>query len=159
MSKSTKSLRALLGLVDFVGYQNRSRISEMLPDARQGAGVAGCDRAPDQDSFLSEVGEMFRSGLSGSGVSAALGDLHSRFKPTGWGAAADSWVSAEPNRPRAVSELEAATGPETLADLGQKTGLSRAELLLRLNAALPEVVNRLTPNGRIPTDEEAQAVF
>lgn len=158
MSKSTPSLLALLGLVAFAGYQNRGRISEMLSDAEQDRSVAGGDPSLRQGNFLAEIGNVFKTGMSGTGVSAALSDLQSRFKRAGWGDAADSWVSKAPNRPLDVSELEAAIGAETLGELGRKTGLSQAELLLRLNASLPEVVNRLTPNGRLPSDEEAQAL-
>lgn len=158
MLKSTPSFLALLGLVAFAGYQNRGRISEMLSDAQHDTRVAGTDSALRQDSFIDEIGNLLQSGMSGSGLTAALSDLQSRFKSAGWGDAADSWVSTDPNRPLDVSELEAAIGAETLGELSSKTGLSRAELLLRLNVALPAVVNRLTPNGRIPTAEEAHAI-
>jgi uncharacterized protein YidB (DUF937 family) len=158
MSKSTPSLLALLGLVAVAGYQNRGRISEMLSDAQQNTRAMGTNNSPIHEGFLAEIGNVFRSGLSGLGVSTALGDLQSHFKSMGWGDAAESWVSSDPNRPLDVTELEAALGPETLAELGQKTGLSRAELLLRLNAALPEVVNRLTPNGRLPLDGEDEGL-
>ena len=55
-------------------------------------------------------------------------------------------------------DLEAAIGDETLTELQAKTGLSRAELVQRLSQSLPDVVNRLTPNGRVPTDAEAQSL-
>ena len=60
--------------------------------------------------------------------------------------------------PLGVDALEAALGNETLAELAHKTGLPRAELLLRLNVALPDVVNRFTPNGRLPTEGEGKAL-
>ena len=40
------------------------------------------------------------------------------------------------------------------AELTEKTGLSRAELLERLSKTLPEAVNHLTPKGRLPTEAE-----
>lgn len=156
MSKSTPSLLALLGLVAFAGYQNRDRISDMLTDARQSTRDDGT--TPQRGNFLADIGQTLQSGLASSGLSTALGDLVARFKASGRGAAAESWVSTETNRPVNVDELEAALGPETLDELSDKTGLSRAELLLRLNVALPEVVNRLTPMGRLPNDDEAQTL-
>ena len=86
-----------------------------------------------------------------------LGDLVDRFKASGQGDAADSWVSDKPNMPLGVDALQAALGHETLTELAQKTGLSQAEVLLRLNVALPDVVNRFTPDGRLPTESEGQA--
>ncbi len=152
MSRSTPSLLALLGLVAVAGYQNRDRISEMLSDARQKTTEPGQSMPPAAGSFMDEVGQFFQTGH----LSTALTDLVARFKASGRGDTADSWVSDRANMPLGVDALEAALGNETLAELAQKTGLSRAELLLRLNVALPEVVNRLTPNGRLPTEGESQ---
>ena len=154
MSSSTPSLLALLGLVAVAGYQNRDRISEMLSDARQKSTVSGMASAPMGGGFIAEIGQFFQ----GRSVSTALGDLVDRFKAAGQGAAADSWVSDKANMPLGVDALEAALGQETLAELARKTGLSQAEVLLRLNVALPDVVNRLTPNGRLPTEGEGQAL-
>ncbi|WRH64509.1 MAG: YidB family protein [Fuscovulum sp.] len=165
MSKSTPSLMALLGLVAFAGYQNRARIADMLADARQNR--AGADgTTPEQGGFLAEIGQIFQPGPSGvatagtgfssTGLSSALRDLKDRFTATGQGEAAESWISTEANRPLNVEALEAALGPETLDDLARKTGISRAELLLRLNVALPEVVDSMTPEGRLPTDGGTQ---
>lgn len=150
MSKSTPSLLALLGLVAVAGYQNRDRISEMLFDARQKSTAAGTDLMPTGSGFVAELGQFFQ----GRSISSALSDLVDRFKVAGHGDAADSWVSDKANMPLGVDKLEAALGQETLAELAQKTGLSQAEVLLRLNVALPDVVNRFTPNGRLPIEGE-----
>ena len=156
MSKSTPSLLALLGLVAVAGDQNRGRISEMLSDARQRPPGTRSDTA-ESGGFLSEIGDLFGSGKAGGTLSAGLGDLVDRFRDTGRATAAESWVSKAPNMPVDIEELEAAIGPETLDELGRKTGLPRNELLLRLNAALPEVVDRFTPEGRVPTESEARS--
>ncbi len=154
MSRSTPSLLALLGLVAVAGYQNRDRISEMLSDARQKSEASGTPLAPSGGGFVAEIGQFFQ----GRSVATVLGDLVDRFKAAGQGDTADSWVSDKANMPLGVDTLEAALGQETLAALAQKTGLSQAEVLLRLNVALPDVVNRFTPNGRLPTKGEAQAL-
>lgn len=162
MSRSTPSLLALLGLVAVAGYQNRGRISEMLADARQRSSEPARDVRRTGESadrgFLSELGGLFGAGTAGGTLASGLGDLVNRFRDAGRGAPADSWVSDKENMPIDVAELEAAIGPETLDELGGKTGLSRQELLLRLNAALPEVVNRFTPNGRLPTEAESRNI-
>lgn len=156
MSKSSPSLLALLGLVAFAGYQNRGRIGDMLTDARHSARQSGA--GPEQESFLGDIGQKLQAGLAGGGLPDALSDLIARFTNSGRGSAAESWVSTEANHPVNVNDLESALGQDTLDELSQKTGLSQAELLLRLNAALPDVVNSLTPNGRLPTEGEAQTI-
>ena len=158
MSKSTPSLLALLGLVAVAGYQNRGRISEMLADARQKAAAPGSSMPPASGGFIAEISQIFQASPTFSHVSTALADLVERFKSSGRADAADSWVSDKANMRIGVDELEAALGNDTLAELTRKTGLPRAELLLRLNVALPEVVNRFTPNGRLPAEGEAHAL-
>ena len=39
-------------------------------------------------------------------------------------------------------------------DCPRQTGLTREELLARLKSVLPEAVDKLTPQGRLPTEEE-----
>lgn len=158
MSRSTPSLLALLGLVAVAGYQNRTRISEILDTARQtppGSPVA----ANGGGGLLSQIGQMFQagSGTLGSTVSGGLEDLLARFRNAGQGRTADSWVASGANLPLQDTDLAAALGDDTLAEIGQKTGLSRDELLRRLSTALPDVVNSLTPQGRLPTAAEAEA--
>jgi len=159
MSKSTPSLIALLGLVAVAGYQNRGRISEMLTDARHTPqdGPAYPASPPGGGGFLSEIGGLFGGAAGGGTLASGLGDLINRFKETGRAAPADSWVSSQANMPMDVDALEAALGADTLDELARKTGLSRRALLLRLNTALPEVVNRFTPEGRLPTEDEARS--
>ena len=149
MSKSTPSLIALLGLVAVAGYQNRGRISEMLTDAQQQAANPGSPA----NGFMSDIARFFQTNPTGRTVSTALTDLVAQFRTAGQGDTAESWVSDRANKPVGVNDLEAALGNETLTELALKTGLTREQLLLRLNVALPDVVNRFTPTGQIPTDE------
>ncbi len=60
-----------------------------------------------------------------------------------------------PNRTIDSRDLERAIGPDVIATLTEKTGLSRDELLSRLSRALPEAVDNFTPDGRLPTEDEA----
>jgi uncharacterized protein YidB (DUF937 family) len=156
MSRSSPSLLALLGLVAVAGYQNRGRISEMLSDVQTSPDTDRVAKSPNGRGFLSEIGQVFQGGAAGSAVPGAISDLVQRFQDSGRGDTAASWVSDQPNRPIDVDELEVALGDDTLAELSAKTGMSRKELLLRLNTALPEVVNRMTPQGRLPTRDEGQ---
>ena len=76
------------------------------------------------------------------------------FSRGGSRAAADSWVQTGPNQEVSTSELEQALDDDTLVALTQQTRLSREELLSRLKAVLPTAVDKMTPEGRLPTDLE-----
>jgi uncharacterized protein YidB (DUF937 family) len=75
-----------------------------------------------------------------------------RFKQSGQGPTAESWVNKGPNKPCTAEELERAIGPEILKTLSDQTGLSRAELVSRLCRELPDAVDKYTPQGRLPTE-------
>ncbi|MBU1335104.1 MAG: DUF937 domain-containing protein [Alphaproteobacteria bacterium] len=158
MARGMPSMVALLGLLAVAGYQNRDKLGELL----NGAGGQSADPAnPGQSSgglgdLLSGLGGALGGASAGSVLSGGLGDLVDRFRQTGHGRQADSWINAdEDNAPVDAADLEDTLGEETIAELTQKTGLSRAELLERLSKTLPDAVNRMTPNGRMPTEDEA----
>jgi uncharacterized protein YidB (DUF937 family) len=158
MSRGTPSMVALLGLLAVAGYKNRDKIKEML-GAQQGAsGGPGLNARPGQQGALGGLGGLggLLGGLGAGGVlSGGIGELVERFKRNGQAQAADSWVSTGPNQPLAPDQLEKAIGPDTLKSLSQHTGLSRDELLSRLTREVPDAVDKFTPQGRLPTEDEA----
>ena len=152
MSRGFPSMTALLGLLAIAGYQNRDKIAEMLGGLGQGK-----PGAPGQTGLGGLLGQLSSSlgGASAGGVlSGGLGELLERFKQSGQGETAESWVRTGPNKPVTPSQLEQAVGPEVLETLSQQTGLSREELLARLSRELPDAVDKYTPQGRVPTEAE-----
>jgi uncharacterized protein YidB (DUF937 family) len=104
---------------------------------------------------LGNLGGLLGGASAGSVLSGGIGDLVERFKQTGQGDAAESWIKRGPNQQVAPEQLERAIGPEILDNLVQQTDLSRQELLSRLTQVLPEAVDKFTPDGRLPTEAEA----
>ena len=49
-------------------------------------------------------------------------------------------------------------GTDTLDALSQHTGLGREDLLAGLSQHLPDLIDQLTPNGRMPSEEEANTM-
>ena len=156
MSRGMPSMVALLGLLAVAGYQNRDKIAEVMggrqkePDGRPDP-----SELPSEGGLLSKLGGLIGGAGAGSVLSGGLRDLVDRFKQNGHGPAADSWVSPGPNQQLRTDQLEQAIGPEALNALLKQTGLSREELLTRLTQELPTAVDKLTPAGRLPTEDEA----
>jgi uncharacterized protein YidB (DUF937 family) len=96
-----------------------------------------------------KIGE-FVKGLSGS-QTGGVGDLIEQMKKKGLGEQADSWVSPGENKPVSEAQVDEALGPDLIDMLQKQTGLSRAELLERLSKVLPEAVDKMTPDGRVPS--------
>jgi uncharacterized protein YidB (DUF937 family) len=149
MSRGTPSMTALLALLAIAGYQNRDKIAEMLgklnDDKTGGDGQAGLG------NILRQFGGAGAGGILGGG----LGELVDRFKQSGQGETADSWVNTGANKPCAPAQLESAIGPEVLDSISKQTGLSREELVARLCRELPGAVDKYTPEGRLPTEARA----
>ena len=151
-SRGYPSLTALLGLLAVAGFQNRDKIAEMLRGATGGgAQPSPSPSAAPQGQLGGLLGNLGSSGSSVGGfLGGSLGELMDRFRQSGQGDVADSWVAQGPNKEVAPKQLEQAIGPDVLATLTQQTGLSREEILARLSKELPSAVDRYTPEGRLP---------
>jgi uncharacterized protein YidB (DUF937 family) len=155
MANRMPSLLALLGLAAFAGYQNREKIGGAIRDAQARRDTPGAPQS-GLDGILAGVGDLF-SGTDGNVLTGGLGDLMDRFKQAGQGDTADSWVNpGVPTRGLSPAEVEQAIGRENLDELSKRTGLRHEELLDRLATSIPETVDRLTPDGQMPTEEEAR---
>jgi uncharacterized protein YidB (DUF937 family) len=157
MSRGMPSMIALLGLLAVAGYQNRGKIAEVLGGLKQepGGGPGQNNQQGGQGGVLGNLGGLLSGASVGSVLSGGLRDLVERFTHNGQGQAADSWVKPGPNQQLGPDQLEQAIGPDVLNTLSQQTGLSREELLSRLTRELPAAVDKFTPEGRLPTEDEA----
>ena len=101
------------------------------------------------------AGAMGGGASSGHVVSGGLGDLLNSFQQAGHGDVAQSWVKDGPNQPVAPQQVEQAVGPDIIDQLAKSTGMSRDQLLAKLSQVLPQAVDGLTPDARVPTPQEA----
>ena len=81
------------------------------------------------------------------------------FEKNGLGPTVKSWVSTGPNQPISPDDLESAIGNDTLDTLAKRTGMNRDDLLAQMSQTLPGLVDKLTPHGRLPTQEEASRMM
>jgi uncharacterized protein YidB (DUF937 family) len=94
--------------------------------------------------------------LDGGGLLGGLSGLVGKLTQAGAGSQVNSWVGNGPNQPIDPSHLGNALGPDVVAQLSQRTGLTQQQIMEGLAQVLPQLVNNLTPNGRLPTPQEAQ---
>jgi uncharacterized protein YidB (DUF937 family) len=79
------------------------------------------------------------------GGEGGLGDLEDIIK---------SWIGTGPNKAVSPNQLHQALGAETIDRLSAETGLPRDDLLSQLSRALPEVIDKLTPDGKLPKEAD-----
>lgn len=156
MSDGYPSMTALLGLLAVAGYQNRDKIAEWLghdgasatqarPLSTEPAGT-GSSIPGNLERLIGGAGSVGVGGLIGRGLS----ELVDHFTKGGHAETAQSWIDHGPNHDIPAADLERAIGPQTLAALEQRTGLSKGELLARLSRDLPSAIDRYSPDGRLP---------
>lgn len=91
------------------------------------------------------------AGEGGGGLLEGLGGLLDRFRQAGQGQVADSWVRSGPNQPVSPGQLGNALGPNIIKTLSERSGIPEDELIRQLSQVLPGMVDKLTPQGRLPT--------
>ena len=160
MANKMPSMLALLGLLAVAGYQNRDKISEALKGLKDRSAAPTGGPQDGLGGILDGLGGLLGGAAGGGGLTGGLGDLMESFKKSGQSEVADSWVNPEVETEGLTpDQVERAIGTENLAELSRRTGLSREELLKRLATAIPESVDRLTPAGKFPTEDEARGYF
>lgn len=107
------------------------------------------------DLFPGGLGSVLGGAAAGSVLSGGLGNIIKELQDSGHGRVAQSWVGTGPNEEIAPKDLANALGSDTLNTLSKQTGLSMNDLLAGLSQNLPDLVDQLTPKGRLPTEEEA----
>jgi len=128
-----------------------SSVNAALPGGGMGGGGLGGGLG---DLLKGGLGGLLAGGAAGSVISGGLGDLLKQFQQNGQGDTVNSWVSPGPNKAISPGDLAKALGADQIATLASQSGLSRDELLAGLSQHLPDVINHLTPDGRLPTEHE-----
>jgi len=135
--------RLALALLGVLAYQNRERIGTWLGNATKPSGEPNDPSAAG--GILDTISRTFNT-------DGGLSEVLNRFRNAGSGDKVDSWVKEGPSEPIEPHQVEAAIDEATLKALSEQTGLSREELLRRLALELPNAVDRMTPDGRLPGD-------
>jgi uncharacterized protein YidB (DUF937 family) len=155
---------ALLGLIAWKAFKHLTASQPgaaappptPIPAPAPGGGMAG---GPGSGGGLGDVlkgplGGLLGGAAAGSVISGGLGDLLKQLQQGGHGETANSWVGGGPNKAISPGDLAGALGADQIDSLASQSGMSRDDLLNGLSQYLPKVVDHLTPDGRLPTDDE-----
>ena len=115
----------------------------------RGSGAGQTANVPTQPASDQDAG----------GVLGGLGGLLNKLQQGGLGNTANSWVGSGQNQPVSPSQLGSALGPSIIKMLAQKSGLSEEEITKQVSQVLPGIVDKLTPNGRLPTAAELSQIL
>ena len=113
-------------------------------------GALGQSQGGGQPDLLGAVIGMLGQGGGQAGGLGGLAGLVAKFQQSGLGDVAASWVGTGENKPIAPDLLGGVLGNDMLSGLAQQMGMNQGDLLGQLSQMLPQVVDKLTPNGQIP---------
>jgi len=136
-----------------------------------GAALGGNrEQSQSQDPLSAILGGLTGGSSAGSGGGAGnillqlalsmlqqqggLGGVLGKFREAGMGAQADSWVGTGQNMNISPNQLEQVLGSGALSDIASKLGMSQDQAGSAMSQVLPELINQLTPQGRVTPDSE-----
>jgi uncharacterized protein YidB (DUF937 family) len=109
--------------------------------------------APDKQKIPGSIPGSTQDASPGS-ILDGLGGLIDQFQKKGLGDVVDSWVNRGKNQAVAPDQVSVALGGDVVDELSRRTGLPRDQVVAELSRMLPNVVDKLTPDGRLPTRQE-----
>lgn len=103
----------------------------------------------NHSGLLGAVGSLINNPQTGG-----IAGLIKTFEEKGLGGVAASWVSSGQNLPISAEQIQSVLGNERVAEVAQKLGIPPDQMAAHLSQLLPQVVDKLTPNGSLPASTE-----
>ena len=117
-------------------------------------GGRGGSQGSGAEGGLGDILGSVLGGGSGSGGLGGLGSILEGFQRAGLGQQTQSWVGTGANHAISPADVEQVFGPDGLGEVARRAGLSEQEAASGLAHLLPEVVNEVTPDGQLPTENQ-----
>ncbi len=105
--------------------------------------------AGSQNPLMSIVLSLITNQQSGG-----LQGLIQTFKEKGLGDTMSSWISMGENQPVSGDQIQHALGDNFIQEIAQHLGSSKAEVSGGLANLLPNIIDKLTPTGRVPEGDQ-----
>ncbi len=112
----------------------------------QGGGGSATAGRGMQGQLINVVVGMLGNDSAGGG----LGGLVSQFNKSGMGDVIGSWISSGQNMPVSGDQLSQVLGSDAIANIAKQLGVSQDDAAGQLSQILPQIVDKLTPQGQAP---------
>ena len=88
--------------------------------------------------------------VGGGGSAGGVQGLVEKFTAGGLGDVAKSWVGTGDNHPVSADQVRSALGDDEVQRVADTAGVSKDEAASGLAALLPDVIDKVTPDGLVP---------
>ena len=99
--------------------------------------------------FGGEQGSMAQVAIDLFNQNGGLSGILEKFKEGGLGETAATWVGTGSNAPITAEQLSSVFGNGAIAELAAKFGINAETLSAQIAQHLPNVIDKLTPNGEV----------
>jgi uncharacterized protein YidB (DUF937 family) len=108
--------------------------------------LGGGAKTPNSDLLGSGIKVL----LDPKGPTGGLPGLLEMFKGKGLGHIVESWIGSGPNKKISPGKIKKGLGSDILEQIAGAAGLSKGKASGQLAKYLPDIINKLTPQGQIP---------
>jgi len=122
-----------------IRLESRQRFTMRRIESTHGE-AGGVSNARMESAILKVLGNQRLGSLEG---------LVDQFVGKGLGEVINSWISPLENQPVSVAQIRRVLGNETIAEIAWQARMSKKEASTQIAVLLPQLVDRLTPGGRI----------
>jgi uncharacterized protein YidB (DUF937 family) len=95
-------------------------------------------------------GALLGAAMSMLQQGGGLGGVLAKLQQGGLGKEADSWVGTGANTQISGDQLTKAFGADAIGQIASKLGMPHGQAGSAMAQLLPELVNQMTPDGRVP---------
>jgi uncharacterized protein YidB (DUF937 family) len=144
-----------MGLLDeLLGGLTQGGVGQMPRQQQRSAAQAGGGMAGMVTALLPVVLAMLSKPQGGAPARGSggggLGAILEQFQRAGFGEQASSWVGTGANLPIPPEAMAQVFGRDGLGRIASQAGLTEEQASTGLSQILPEVVDRVTPQGQVP---------
>jgi len=118
-----------------------------LLDGLMGSLMGGQQQGGDNPLLQMALQMLTNRGEAGGN---GLGGLMDAFQNAGLGDQLKSWISTGQNMPISADQLSEALGSDKIRDIAGQLGMSQGEVSGGLADMLPQLIDKITPNGQLP---------
>ena len=106
--------------------------------------VLGNSSEDNQGGLMSTVMNLV------GGQSGGLNGLISQFNSKGLGDVVSSWIGTGNNLPVSPEQIQSVLGSDKINNIASKLGIDPSAVTSQLSTLLPQVVDKMTPEGKVP---------
>jgi uncharacterized protein YidB (DUF937 family) len=83
-------------------------------------------------------------------ATGGLAGLVETFKSKGLGEVMSSWIGTGENKSISPDQIKQALGSDKIQQIAAKVGISKDAASQHLSELLPQIIDKLTPDGKLP---------